>query len=120
MPKKILIIEDNEKNRVLFTDIMKYYGYDVLEAENGEQGISMAKEQKPDLILLDMQMPVMDGFTALKLLKSDAKTMDIKIIAVTSFAMKGDREKILSAGADDYMAKPVDTRKLSEMVKMLV
>lgn len=119
MPKKILIIEDNEKNRVLFTDIMKYYGYDVIEAENGEQGISMAKEQRPDLILLDMQMPVMDGFAALKLLRSDAKTMDIKIIAVTSFAMKGDREKILSAGADDYMAKPVDTRKLSEMVKRL-
>ena len=80
----------------------------------------MARDLKPDLILLDMQMPVMDGIQAAKILKQDPATRDIKILAVTSFAMKGDRERILSAGADEYIAKPIDTRQFPVIVKKLL
>lgn len=118
--KKILVVEDNEKNRLLVRDIMKYHGYEVLEAANGIEGIQMAKDHMPDLILMDIQMPVMDGMTASRTIKNDPETRGIKIIALTSFAMKGDREKILEAGFDDYIAKPIDTRQLPEIVKKLL
>jgi CheY-like chemotaxis protein len=120
MTKKILIVEDNENNRRLLKDVLKYYGYDVIEAVNGEDGIKMAKEHEPDLILMDMQLPVMDGFTATKKLKDDPETKHIKIIAVTSFAMISDRERILKAGADDYIPKPVDTRELPKIVSRVL
>ena len=103
MAKKILIIEDNENNRRLVRDVLVYYGYETIEAENGKEGIRMAKEDKPDLILMDVQMPVMNGYDAIKALKNDPDTKHIKIVAVTSFAMLGDREKLLEAGADDYI-----------------
>ena len=117
MPHKILIVEDNEKNRVLIRDILKYYGYEVIEALNGEEGVKAAKKEMPDLIVMDIQMPVMDGFTATQALKSDPVTKGIKIIALTSFAMKGDKEKVMDAGFDDYIAKPVDTRELPRMIQ---
>jgi len=120
MAKKILIVEDNEKNRLLIKDILLYHGYEVIEAENGKEGVRMAKGYLPDLILMDIQMPVMDGFTAIKMLKDDPATKNIKIIALTSFAMKGDRGSIMGAGFDDYIAKPFDTRKLPGMVKRYV
>lgn len=120
MPKKILIIEDNEKNRRMVRDVLKYHGYEVLEAENGDVGIRTAREHKPGLIFMDVQMPVMDGITAISILKNDPETRDIKIIAVTSFAMMGDREKILAAGADDYISKPVNTRELPARVKQFL
>lgn len=116
MPKKILIIEDNEQNRILVRMIIKSLNHEVIEAEDGEQGIQMAREQKPDLVLMDIQMPVMDGYAAIKILKNDPETKDIKIIAVTSYAMRGDRDKAIAAGADDYMAKPIDVDELSEMI----
>lgn len=117
MPQKILVVEDNEKNRVLFRDILKYHGYEVIEAENGEECVRLAKEHIPALILLDIQMPFMDGFTALKTLKEMPETKDIKVIALTSFAMTGDRDKIMAAGFDDYISKPINTRKLPEIIK---
>ncbi|MCL4456186.1 MAG: response regulator [Nitrospirae bacterium] len=117
MNKKILIVEDNEKNRVLIRDVLKYYGYEVIEAVNGEEGIKAAKEKMPDLILMDIQMPVMDGFAAMQALRKDPATKGIKIIALTSFAMKGDKEKVMDAGFDDYIAKPVDTRELPRMIQ---
>ncbi len=120
MSQKILVVEDNDKNRLLIRDILRYYGYEVLEATDGEEGIKMAKEHKPALIFMDMQMPVMNGFNAINILKEDAETKDIKIIAVTSFAMKGDREDVMKAGADDYMAKPIDTRQLPLMMKRIL
>lgn len=120
MQKKILIIEDNEKNRRLAGDILKFYGYDILEAADGMTGIQMARQQSPDLILMDIQMPVMDGLAATKILKNDQETREIKILAVTSFAMTGDREKILLAGADDYISKPLNTRELPRKVKALL
>ena len=119
MPK-ILIVEDNEKNRRMMRDILTYHGYEIIEAENGEEAIKMAKEFNPELILMDMQMPVMDGFAATSILKNDPETRRIKIIAVTSFAMVGDKEKILQAGADDYISKPLNTRELPERVRKLL
>ena len=120
MPHKILIVEDNEKNRVLIRDILKYYGYEVIEALNGEEGVKAAKKEMPDLIVMDIQMPVMDGFTATQALKSDPVTKGIKIIALTSFAMKGDKEKVMDAGFDDYIPKPIDTRNLPRMIQGLL
>lgn len=117
MTAKILVVEDNYQNRLLMVDILKVHGWEVLEARDGLEGIRMARELRPDLILLDMQMPVMDGIQAARLLKADPDTRDIKILAVTSFAMKGDRERILAAGADEYIAKPIDTRALPRIVK---
>ena len=112
MSGKLLIIEDDEINRKLARDILQHHGYEVMEAENCQKGISMAREKSPDLILMDIQVPYMDGVTAVGILKNDPATRDIKIIALTSFAMKGDRERMLEAGFDDYMAKPIDTREL--------
>ena len=118
--RKILIVEDNEKNRILIRDILQHFGYETIEAENGEEGIRMAKEHRPDLILMDMQMPVMDGFKAIKALRADPGTEKIKIIAITSFSMKGDREKAIEAGADDYLSKPIDTRNLIKVVRRIL
>jgi len=120
MAKKILIVDDNENNRLLMSDILQYRGYEILEAEDGGKGISMARELKPDLILLDMQMPGIDGFAAARMLKSDPLTKDIKVIVVTSFAMKGDREKIIALGVDDYVAKPIDTRQFPVLVEKYI
>ncbi|MCG2722977.1 MAG: response regulator [Thermodesulfovibrionales bacterium] len=120
MPQKILIVEDNENNRRLVREVLVYYGYETIEAGNGEEGIKIAKEHKPDLIFMDIQMPVMNGYEAIKSLKNDPDTKHIKIVALTSFAMLGDREKSLEAGADDYMAKPINTRELPEKVKKLL
>jgi len=120
MAAKVLVVEDNSQNRLLMVDILTCHGFEVLEARDGEEGIQIAREKKPDLILLDMQMPVMDGIQAAKLLKQDPETRSIKILAVTSFAMKGDRERILAAGADEYIAKPINTRELPRIVKKML
>lgn len=117
MTQKILVVEDNINNRLLFRDILVFHGYEVIEADSGEKGVELAKTHFPDLILMDIQMPFMDGFTAIKILKDDPATKYIKVLALTSFAMKGDREKIMQAGFDDYIAKPVNTRMLPEIVR---
>jgi len=115
--KKILVVEDNPTNRLLIRDVLRYYGYEVLEAADGKEGVSMASEHLPDLILMDIQMPVMDGFQAGAILKNDPKTKHIRIIALTSFAMKGDRDKIMEAGFDGYISKPIDTRGLPIIIE---
>ena len=112
MAKKILVIEDNDKNRKLIRDVLRYHSYEIIEAENGEEGFKRAKEHLPDLILLDIQMPVMNGLDTIKALKVSPETKHIKVIALTSFAMVGDRERMLKAGFDDYIQKPIDTRQL--------
>jgi len=117
MPEKILVIEDNEANRVLMRQILKYHGYEVLEAADGAAGLAMAKEHMPDLILLDLQMPVMGGIAVIGELRKTPELCKLKVIAVTSFAMKGDRERALEAGFDEYVTKPIDTRKFVELVK---
>ena len=120
MTKKILVVEDNAKNRILLKDLLNYYGYDVIEAVNGDDGVRMATEHNPDLILMDIQMPVMDGLTALNALKATKGTGNMKIVALTSFAMKGDRETLIQSGFDGYMSKPVDTRELPEVIRKLL
>lgn len=117
MGKKILVIEDNDLNRTLLRDVLEYYGYEVTEAANGAEGIDRVRESPPALILLDIQMPVMNGFTSIGVLRSDPVLGGTKIIALTSFAMKGDRERIMAAGFDGYLAKPVDTRALPQQVR---
>jgi two-component system, cell cycle response regulator DivK len=120
MPKLILVIEDNERNLLLIRDILTYHHYEVIESKDGETGIKIAKERKPGLILMDIQLPVMDGFSATKILKNDPETKNIKIIGITSYVMKGDKERILESGFDGYISKPIDTRQLPDMISKLI
>ena len=120
MPEKILVVEDNEQNRILMRQILTYHGYDVLEATDGLTGLEMAHAHMPALILLDIQMPVMNGFAVIRELRNNPELRKIKAIAVTSFAMKGDREKALQAGFDEYVTKPIDTREFPELVKQVL
>lgn len=112
----ILIVEDNPKNIKLMRDVLQFNGYEILEAETGEAGVELARQRHPALILMDVQLPRIDGREAMKVLKADASTRQIPIIAVTSFAMKGDRESLLADGFDGYLAKPIDIKELPRAV----
>lgn len=120
MAHRILVVEDNPQNRMLLKDLLEFHGFEILEAANGEEGIAAARKEMPDLILMDLQMPVLDGFAAGKTLKDDPATQHIKIIAVTSFAMVGDRERVMTAGFDNYISKPIDTRGLPTLLKKML
>ena len=109
---KILLVEDNELNRDMLTRRLKRKGFTVLCAENGQEAIDVAKSKTPEIILMDLSLPVVDGWTAAERLKADATTKSIPIIALTAHAMKGDREKALEAGCDDYDTKPMDFERL--------
>jgi len=109
---KILLVEDNEMNRDMLSRRLVKKGFEVLIAEDGQKGHDMAHEVKPDLILLDMSLPIMDGWEVARKLKADDNTKGIPIIALTAHAMAGDREKSLEAGCDDYDTKPVDFKRL--------
>lgn len=114
---KILIVEDNEKNLKLFREVLDFHGHQTLIARDGEEGVRMARENIPGLILMDIQMPVKDGFAALKDLRADDKTKDIRVIALTSYAMKGDRERFLSDGFADYISKPIEVDRFIEVIE---
>ena len=116
MDKLILIVEDEPKNLTLFRDLLQRFGYATIEATNGRDGVELARARNPNLILMDIQLPVMDGLEATRILKLDAKTKNIPVLALTSYAMKGDRDKILKAGCDGYLAKPVDVREFLSAV----
>jgi CheY-like chemotaxis protein len=105
---------------MLLRDILQHHGHEVLEAVNGQEGLDMAREHLPDLVFMDIQMPVMSGLTAGEALKSDVRTRGIKTVALTAFAMKGDRERILASGFDEYMSKPLNTRRLPQLVLELL
>ena len=120
MTYKILVVDDHKLNLELARQVLTYHGYEVLEAENGQDGVRLAKEARPDLILMDIQMPVLDGLEAARLLKEDPETRHIPVLALTSYAMKGDREKAMAAGMDDYITKPIDIRTLPEIVKKYI
>jgi len=120
MGHRILVVEDNPQNRMLIKDILEFHGYEIIEAADGQTGIEMAKNHKPDLILMDIQMPVMDGITAGKIIRGDPDTKNIKMLAVTSFAMLGDKERIMEAGFDHYIAKPINTRELPVLIKEML
>ena len=109
---RILLVEDNEMNRDMLSRRLTKKGYDVTIAVDGQQGIEMATEQKPDLVLLDMSLPVIDGWEAARRLKANGETAGIPIIALTAHAMSGDREKTLEAGCDEYDTKPIDLKRL--------
>jgi len=113
----VLIVEDNEKNRKLMRDLMRVHGYQYLEAEDGFTGVEMAREHHPDLILMDIQLPGLDGYAATRQLKEDESTRAIPIIVVTSFAMKGEEEKAREAGCDAYISKPIDIHRLIATVQ---
>jgi two-component system cell cycle response regulator DivK len=113
----ILIVEDNPKNLKLIRDVLQFRGYATLEAETAEAGVSLAQERQPALILMDVQLPGMDGSTAMKALKADVSTRHIPIIAMTALAMKGDRERLLAEGFDGYMSKPIAIREIPQMVE---
>ena len=116
---KILLVEDNELNRDMLTRRLKRKGFSVVPAQNGQEAIDMSKSENPDIILMDLSLPVIDGWTAAKKLKGDSTTKSIPIIALTAHAMKGDREKALEAGCDDYDTKPIDFERLLEKINNL-
>ena len=109
---KILLVEDNEMNRDMLTRRLQRKGYDVVVALDGEEGIAKTKSENPDLILMDMRMPVLDGWEATRRLKADEATRKIPVIALTAHAMADDRQQALDAGCDDYDTKPVELRRL--------
>ena len=118
--KKVLIIEDNEKNLYMLKFLVEHKGYRVVEARDGVEGVKLAVIEKPDLILMDIQLPLLDGYQATKQIKANKKICDIPVIAVTSFAMVGDKEKTLKAGCNGYIEKPIDPETfLTEMEKFL-
>jgi len=117
MAKTILIVEDEPKNLKLLRDLLQRFGYETIEATDGAQGVELAKTMIPSLILMDIMMPKMDGLEATRIIKADTTTKHIPIIALTSYAMKGDRERTLEAGCDGYIAKPVDIQEVLKAVE---
>jgi two-component system cell cycle response regulator DivK len=120
MPEKVLVIEDNDRNRKLVKILLEANKYEVIEAGTGEEALKYLQDNKPAVILLDIQLPNMDGITLAKMLKSRDDTKDIPIIAVTAYAMKGDKERMLEAGCDAYVSKPIDTRQLPLIVADMI
>jgi two-component system cell cycle response regulator DivK len=117
MTKRILVVEDTEDNRQILRDLLSAAGYDLLEAVDGESGVAMATREKPDLILMDIQLPAIDGYEATRRIKADPALRHIPVIAVTSYALSGDEEKTRAAGCDGYIAKPFSPRQLLGKVR---
>jgi len=117
MSKCILIVEDQEDNRTILRDLLGKAGYDIIEAVNGEDGVALALAKRPDLILMDIQLPVMDGYEATRRIKANAALKAIPVIAVTSYALSGDEAKARAAGCDAYVAKPFSPRQLLAKVR---
>lgn len=120
MSKRILIVEDTEDNRQIMRDLLSSAGYELIEAQTGEDGVAMAKSHRPDLILMDIQLPVIDGYEATRRIKKDPALSRIPIIAVTSYALSGDEAKTRAAGCDGYVAKPFSPRELLLKVRQLL
>jgi CheY-like chemotaxis protein len=116
-PYRILLTDDNEDNINLFQDYLQATGYQVIVARNGREALERTQEEKPDLILMDIQMPEMDGLEATRHLRADATLAPIPIITVTALAMPGDRERCLAAGANDYLSKPIQLEKLLKTIQ---
>jgi CheY-like chemotaxis protein len=116
----ILIVEDNEKNRRLVRDVLQFKGYQTIETETGEEGVELARSRRPALVLMDIQLPGIDGITALRQLRDDPTTRTIRVMAVTASAMTQDRQKILSAGFDGYQSKPINVKAFLEAVQELL
>jgi len=117
---KILIVEDNEMNRDMLSRRLARRGYEIVIAVDGEEGIAAAKAKNPDLILMDMSLPVIDGWEATRRLKAEPSTRGIPVIGLTAHAMAGDREKVIAAGCDDYDTKPIELPRLLEKIEALI
>jgi two-component system, cell cycle response regulator DivK len=117
---KILLVEDNEMNRDMLSRRLLRKGFEVVIAVDGGQAVAMAESERPDLILMDMSLPVIDGWEATRRVKADAKTAHIPVIALTAHAMSGDREKAFGAGCDDYDTKPIEMPRLLEKIETLL
>ena len=115
--KTILIVEDNELNMKLFNDLLEAHGYATLKSRDGMEALKIARQHRPDLIIMDIQLPEVSGLDVTKWLKEDENLRDIPVIAVTAFAMKGDEEKIREGGCQDYIAKPISVTKFIETVE---
>ena len=116
MPKTILIVEDNELNMKLFNDLLEAHGYNTLQVRDGRMVIELTRKNRPDLILMDIQLPEISGLEITKMLKADDDLRDIPVIAVTAFAMKGDEQKIRNGGCDGYIAKPISVANFLQTV----
>jgi two-component system, cell cycle response regulator DivK len=119
-PELILIVEDNEQNLELVRDLLQYHGYETVEARNAADGLALAAERRPELILMDIGLPDADGVSALDRLRADARTASIGVVAVTAFAMTDDRQRLLRAGFDAYLEKPIDVRAFPGQVRALL
>jgi two-component system cell cycle response regulator DivK len=117
MTKRILVVEDQEDNRQILRDLLANSGFEMIEAEDGEQALEQAAKHRPDLILMDIQLPIMDGYEATRRLKADPELKAIPIIVVTSYALSGDEDKARAAGCDAYVAKPYSPRALLAKIK---
>lgn len=118
--KTVLLVEDNEDNLVVYRTILEHVGYKVIEARDGEEGVLQARQHHPDLILMDISIPKIDGWEATQRLKADARTREIPIIALTAHALEEDRQKAVQAGCDGYLAKPVEPRRVVQEVERFV
>ena len=114
--KLILIVEDNEKNLKLARDVLQFSGFQTLEAGTGEAAVDLARQRRPDLILMDIELPGIDGITALQQLRADAQTAQIPIVALTASAMSADRDRFFSAGFDGYISKPINIKEFPNQV----
>ena len=117
MANRILIVEDQEDNRMIMRDVLSSAGYDLIEAANGEDGVKLAHSERPDLILMDIQLPIIDGYEATRQIKGSTVLKSIPIIAVTSYALSGDQAKARAAGCDGYISKPFSPRELLARVR---
>lgn len=117
MAKTVLVVEDNELNMKLFHDLLEAHGYEIVETRNGFEAIDLARKHRPDLILMDIQLPEVSGLDVTKWIKEDEELQAIPIIAVTAFAMKGDEERIRQGGCEAYLSKPISIAKFIETVK---
>jgi two-component system cell cycle response regulator DivK len=117
LPRKILVVDDNDLSRLLLHDILSHDGFTVLVAENGAEGVKTAWEERPDLILMDLQMPVMNGLEAGKLLRSDPRSQGVRILALSSFNLLEDRDDFFATGFDGYISKPFDIKELLKTVR---
>lgn len=117
MPKKVLIVEDNELNMKLFRDLLEAHGYQTIESRDGVEALKVARDERPDLILMDIQLPGLDGYEATRRIKANPALRSIPIIAVTSYALSGDEVKALQAGCDAYVTKPYSPRALLAKIR---
>jgi two-component system, cell cycle response regulator DivK len=117
MTRRILVVEDQEDNRQILRDLLGSAGYDMIEVEDGEAAVAAAKKHRPDLILMDVQLPLLDGYEATRRIKADPALRSILIVAVTSYALSGEEEKARAAGCDDFVAKPYSPRQLLAKIR---